>query len=171
MKKIVVVGWLMAGLLVCGCTSQTVSYTPPPVAPVAESDTDAETAADPVTETETETETESVTETGGPLTVTDQDFEQQVLRSSTPVMVDFWAAWCPPCRLLAPTVEALAVEYQGRVAVAKLDVDANPETAAKYEITGIPAMLFFKDGQVVKTLVGNQPKDEIARVLDSLLGS
>ena len=140
MKKIVVVGWLMAGLLVCGCTSRTESVT--------------ETAA-----------------SGGPLTVTDQDFEQQVLRSSTPVMVDFWAEWCLPCRLLAPTVEALAVEYQGRVVVAKLDVDANPETAKKYEITGIPAMLFFKDGQLVKTLVGNQPKDEIARVLDSLLGS
>jgi thioredoxin len=168
MKKVVVAGWLMAGLLVCGCTSQTVSDTPPPVAPVAEPDTDAETASDPITETESVAETAA---TAGPLKVTDQDFEQKVLRSSTPVMVDFWAEWCPPCRALAPTVEALAVDYQGRVVVAKLDVDANPETAEKYDITGIPAMLFFKDGQLVKTLVGNQPKDEIARVLDSLLGS
>ncbi|MCL4200974.1 MAG: thioredoxin [Pirellulaceae bacterium] len=172
MKKITVVGCLMAGLLVCGCTSETVTSTPAPtvepvVGPMDAPDADA--PAEPASGDEMASD--AVAATGGPLKVTDQDFEEKVLRSSTPVMVDFWAEWCPPCRMLAPTVDALATEYQGRVVVAKLDTDANPETPEKYEITGIPTMLFFKDGQLVERLVGNQPKDAIVKVLDSMLGS
>jgi thioredoxin 1 len=175
MKKITVVGWLMAGSLLCGCSSETVRSTPgPTVEPVVGpmDAPDADEPAEPASgdEMASDAVAESA-ETGGPLKVTDQDFEEKVLRSSTPVMVDFWAEWCPPCRALAPTVDALASEYQGRVVVAKLDTDANPETPEKYEITGIPTMLFFKDGQLVERLVGNQPKDAIVKVLDSMLGS
>ncbi len=98
-------------------------------------------------------------------TFSDQNFEAEVLRSKEPVLVDFWASWCPPCRMIAPFVLAVAEEFQGRVKVGKLDVDQNPETAARYQVTGIPTLLLFKDGQVVEQRVGALPRAEIARML------
>ncbi len=101
--------------------------------------------------------------------VTDSNFKEEVLESTGPVMVDLWADWCGPCHIIAPAIEELAREYQGRVKVAKLDVDANPETATKYGIRSIPTLLFFKNGQVVDHAVGAVPKKELADKLDSLL--
>src|SRR5690242_21615535 len=89
---------------------------------------------------------------------TDQNFETEVLKASELVLVDFWAEWCGPCRMLAPVIDALADEYQGRLKVYKMDVDANEEVPARYQIRGIPTVMLFKDGQVVERLVGAQPK-------------
>lgn len=97
------------------------------------------------------------TTTSSPVTVSDSDFDQVVLRSSQPVLVDFWAAWCGPCRTVAPSVEQLAREFAGRAVVAKLDVDANPRTAGRYNIRGIPSLLIFRNGQVVDQIMGAQP--------------
>ena len=94
---------------------------------------------------------------GHPVTVTDNNFEQMVLRSSQPVLVDFWAAWCGPCRTVAPSVEQLAREFMGRAVVAKLDVDANPRTTGRYNIRSIPSLLIFHNGRVVDQIVGAQP--------------
>jgi thioredoxin 1 len=99
----------------------------------------------------------------------DDDFEKSVIQSKKPVLVDFWADWCQPCHMMAPTVEALAEEYGDRIRVAKLDVDANPMTTHKYEIRGIPALLLFKDGTLVQQIVGVKPKEEIARIIDNHL--
>jgi len=99
----------------------------------------------------------------------DDDFETLVIQSDKPVLVDFWADWCQPCHAMAPTVEALAEEYNDRIRVAKLDVDANPMTTHKYEIRGIPALLLFKDGQLVHQIVGVKPKEEIARIIENYL--
>ena len=99
----------------------------------------------------------------------DDDFETLVIQSDKPVLVDFWADWCQPCHAMAPTVEALAEEYNDRIRVAKLDVDANPMTTHKYEIRGIPALLLFKDGQLVQQIVGVKPKEEIARIIENYL--
>jgi thioredoxin 1 len=101
------------------------------------------------------------------LHVTSADFETEVLRSSEPVLVDFWAAWCPPCRMIAPAVEALADEYAGRAKVAKLDVDESPDVAERYGIQSIPTLLVFKDGSVVDQRIGAVPKSEMARMLDA----
>ncbi len=101
--------------------------------------------------------------------VTDADFEQTVLQSNKPVLVDFWADWCQPCHMIAPTVKELAAEYGDQILVGKLDVDANPVTTAKYGIRGIPALLIFKDGQRVQQIVGVQPKEEIARIINNHL--
>ncbi len=97
----------------------------------------------------------------------DDSFEAEVLHSSLPVLVDFWATWCPPCRVIAPHVEALAEEFQGRATVGKLDVDENPATAARYGITGIPTLLVFKNGAVVEQRVGAVPKAELVRMLEA----
>jgi thioredoxin 1 len=99
----------------------------------------------------------------------DDDFEQSVIQSEQPALVDFWAGWCQPCHTMAPTVEALAEEYGDRILIAKMDVDANPMITHKYEIRGIPALLLFKDGQVVQQIVGVRPKEEIARLIESTL--
>jgi len=99
----------------------------------------------------------------------DDDFETLVIQSDKPVLVDFWADWCQPCHAMAPTVEALAEEYGDRIRVAKLDVDANPMTTHKYEIRGIPALLLFKDGQLVQQIVGVKPKEEIASIIENYL--
>lgn len=99
-------------------------------------------------------------------TASDDNFETEVLQSDLPVLVDFWAEWCGPCRMLAPTVEAIADEYTGRVKVFKMDVDANPNTPPKFQIRGIPTVILFKGGKVVDQLVGNMPKDAFAQLLN-----
>lgn len=101
--------------------------------------------------------------------LTDTNFDQEVSKSSIPVMVDFWAPWCGPCKMIAPTIEKIASEYAGKVKVCKLNTDDNPDTASKFSIMAIPTILFFKEGKVVQELVGLQPKEEIQKYLDNLL--
>ena len=102
--------------------------------------------------------------------VTDATFESEVLNSDQPVLVDFWATWCGPCRTIAPTIEELATDYDGKAKVVKLDVDNNPQTAMKYGIRSIPSLLFFKDGRPVDQMVGVVPKRVLAEKLDTLAG-
>ncbi len=104
-----------------------------------------------------------------PTPVDDSNFDQTVLQAKTPVLVDFWAEWCGPCRMVAPIVEELAVEYEGRVSFTKLDVDQNPKTASKYGIMSIPTLLIFKDGNPISNIVGFRPKAELKRSLDDVL--
>lgn len=101
--------------------------------------------------------------------VRDQDFETEVLNSSVPVLVDFWAAWCAPCRMLAPVVEAIAEDYDGKAKVVKLNVDENMLTSGKYNIKGIPTLLLFKDGVVKEQIVGNTNKSTISKMMDNHL--
>jgi thioredoxin len=103
--------------------------------------------------------------------VTDADFERTVLGSRIPVLLDAWADWCGPCHMLAPTIDALARDYAGRVLVAKLDVDANPATANRFQIQGIPTLLVFKDGQLVDRVTGVQPRGAIDAKLQPLLAA
>ncbi|MBL8296357.1 MAG: thioredoxin [Bryobacterales bacterium] len=103
------------------------------------------------------------------LTFTDQTWDADVLNSDVPVLVDFWAEWCGPCRMMSPTVDAIADDYQGRAKVGKLNVDENGGTAMRYNIRGIPTMLVFKGGQVVAQKVGAVGKTEVAALLDSQL--
>ncbi|MBI4442121.1 MAG: thioredoxin [Acidobacteria bacterium] len=102
---------------------------------------------------------------GNIVELTDQTFEQEVLKSDQPVLVDFWAAWCGPCRMIAPTVEALASEYQGRAKVGKVNVDENMQTPSQYNIRGIPTLLLFKNGQVQEQIVGAASRDMIEKML------
>jgi thioredoxin 1 len=106
---------------------------------------------------------------GHPLAMTDADFERVVLGASVPVLVDFWAAWCGPCRMVAPTVEQLAQEFAGRALVAKLDVDANPITAQRYGVQSIPTLIYFQNGQPVDRAVGAQPAHTLRQKLEALL--
>lgn len=104
-----------------------------------------------------------------PFAVTDTTFESQVLDSSTPVLVDFWADWCGPCKMIAPIVEELAQEYEGKIKVAKLDADANPNTVQAYGIMGIPTLILFKDGVPVERITGYMPKERLLERLSPYL--
>jgi thioredoxin 1 len=99
----------------------------------------------------------------------DQNFEQEVLKSDKPVLVDFWAEWCAPCRMIAPAVEAVAAEYAGRAKVGKLNVDANQSVTSRYNIRSIPTLLVFKNGEIKEQLVGTTSKDNLAKLLDKNL--
>ncbi|MCP4003546.1 MAG: thioredoxin [bacterium] len=103
------------------------------------------------------------------LDVTDATFEQEVLKSQTPVLVDFWAEWCAPCRQLAPVIKELAEEYGDRLRVTKVDVDSNPKTASNLQVRSMPTILFIKDGTVASALIGRQPKDKLKEQIDSML--
>jgi thioredoxin 1 len=104
-----------------------------------------------------------------PIHVTDAEFESKVLQSTIPVVVDFWAPWCQPCRMIAPVLENLAAEYADKVTIAKVDTDKNPEWAMKYGVQGIPTLLFIKDGQVKDTIVGVASISVIKSKMDGLL--
>ncbi len=103
------------------------------------------------------------------LVFTDQNFDQEVLKSDRPVLVDFWATWCAPCRMMAPTVEGIADEYAGRAKVGKLNVDENLNVTGRYSIRGIPTLILFKNGQVAEQSVGAVAKDAIVKMLDKYL--
>ncbi|MCS6951622.1 MAG: thioredoxin [Bryobacterales bacterium] len=103
------------------------------------------------------------------LTLTDATFDREVLNSDVPVLVDFWAEWCGPCRMMEPTIEAIAADYAGKVKVGKLNVDDNGATAMRFNIRGIPTLLLFKGGQVVDQRVGAVGKSEVQKMLDAHL--
>ncbi len=106
---------------------------------------------------------------GKTVEVTDTNFESTILRSDKPAIVDFWAVWCGPCRIVAPILEELSEEYDGKAVIGKLDVDSNRDTAVKFGIQAIPTMLFFKDGQMVDRIVGAADRKTIQSKLDALL--
>lgn len=103
------------------------------------------------------------------LELTDANFEELVMKSDKPVLVDFWAVWCGPCRMVGPIVEELAKDYDGKAVIGKVDVDNNPETAAKFGIRNIPTLLFFKNGEIVDKQVGAAPKQTFTAKLDALM--
>ncbi|MFQ6101747.1 MAG: thioredoxin [Anaerolineae bacterium] len=100
-----------------------------------------------------------------PLVVTDDTFENEVLQADQPILVDFWAAWCGPCTMVAPVVEAIAEEYEGMLCVARMDVDSNRQTPSRYGIYGIPTLILFKDGAEVTRIVGYRPKEALVEAL------
>ena len=104
-----------------------------------------------------------------PIAVTDSNFDAEVLRASRPVLVDFWAEWCGPCRMIAPFLEELATDMAGRVLVAKVNIDENPQTPMKYGVRGIPTVILFKDGQVAATKIGALPKSKLYEWVEAAL--
>lgn len=102
---------------------------------------------------------------------TDSDFKTQVLESKQPVVVDFWAPWCAPCRIVSPTIDELGQEYEGKVTVGKMNVDENPQTAGSYGVMSIPSIVFFKNGQPIKTMVGAQSKENYKQEIEAVLSS
>ncbi len=105
-----------------------------------------------------------------PNVVNDSDFDQVVLKSSTPVLVDFWATWCKPCQMIAPILEAMVDEYKGKLTIAKMDVDQNQATAARFHVMSIPTMILFKNGKPVSNIVGFRPKDQLKKEMNAALG-
>ena len=103
--------------------------------------------------------------------VTDQNFQDQVLKSSKPVLVDFWAPWCGPCKIVKPIVEELAKEYKDKVTVVEMNVDDNPQVSGQYGVMSIPTLMVFKNGQPVKSAIGAQPKDALKHMLDESLAA
>lgn len=103
--------------------------------------------------------------------ITDAVFKDKVLKASKPVLVDFWAPWCGPCKIIGPIVEELAKEYEGKLDVYKLNVDENPDAAGTYSVMSIPTLLIFKAGQPVKTIVGAQPKENVKKEIDEAIAS
>ena len=103
--------------------------------------------------------------------LTDATFDREVLKASMPVLIDFWAPWCGPCKIVSPVIEGLAKEYGGKVKVGKVNVDENPTTASTYGVMSIPTIFIFKDGQPVKTLVGAQGKESYKKAIDGVLAS
>ncbi len=104
------------------------------------------------------------------LTFTEENFDKEVLQSDIPVLVDFWATWCAPCRMIAPVIDAIAEEYEGKLKVGKVNVDECSQLAIRYGIRAIPTLLLFKDGKVVEQMVGVQPKDTIKAIIDRHIG-
>lgn len=105
----------------------------------------------------------------GLITLTDDNFEEEVLKSDKPVLIDFWATWCGPCRMIAPIVEEMSTEYEGKAKIGKLDVDSNQKTSIKYGVRSIPTLLIFKDGEVKQTIIGAIPKPQIVEKLESVI--
>ena len=105
------------------------------------------------------------------LNFTDSDFKTQVLESKEPVVVDFWAPWCAPCRIVSPTIDELGKEYEGKVKVGKMNVDENPKVAGQYGIMSIPSIVFFKNGQPIKTMIGAQSKENYKQEIEQVLAS
>lgn len=104
-----------------------------------------------------------------PITITNENFQAEVLSSDIPVLVDFWAEWCGPCKMIAPSVEELAEEYEGKIKIGKLDIDSNQNVASEYGIRSIPSLLIFRNGQVVDQIVGAVPKNHIQSKIDAVL--
>ena len=103
------------------------------------------------------------------ITITDDNFKEEVLDSDKPVLIDFWAVWCGPCKLIAPIVEELATEFEGKVKIGKLDVDSNQQTSINYGVRSIPTLLIFKDGEVKETIIGAVPKANVVEKLNSVI--
>lgn len=101
-----------------------------------------------------------------PVTLTDATFETEVVQSEQPVLVDFWAPWCGPCHMVAPVIEALAEEYDGKAKIAKLNVDENPQISQRFNVRSIPTLMVFKDGELVETAIGARPKAQLEQLLD-----
>jgi len=106
-----------------------------------------------------------------PITVTDTSFKEEVLDSKLPVLVDFWASWCSPCKMIAPIVEELATQYEGQIKVAKVDVDANPITPGMFGVLSIPTLMLFRGGQAAERIVGYQPKPSLEAKLQAALAA